>query len=156
MGPPPNLPDDGLIRQQLEQLNELLQMSPQQLRRIRETIEMIERMSPEERSKLRTRLQEFINLSPDLQQEIKELAQQVDPGQRSLLRQYWMSLRPEERSAMLEQLHAMSDEEVKSSLRTQLNSFRKEREEAFEAMRREKTPGPPPSFEPGPPPNQPR
>lgn len=73
----------------LDVLDRILAMPPEQLTRIREAIERIEGMSPEKRNEIRDRLNQFRDLSPE---------------QRQKMREHWRAMSPEDRAEKMKEL----------------------------------------------------
>lgn len=136
--PPPDLPDPDELLGQLKQLDDLLAMEPEALKRLRETIDMIANMSAEQREAMRIRLSQITRMTPELRAEISELGQMLERSQRNVLSQYWLSLDPEIREKYREHLLALSREEKQAWLVAEVEAFRQHRDAVFESMREEK------------------
>ena len=122
--PPANRPDDGMLREQLEQLDSFLQLSPEKLQRMRQTIEMIERMGEEERLVLRMQIRQFTEVSPEIKEEIGRMSKPLPPEYHTLFNQYWLSLYPDQRSQLKEEMDALSAAEREPYLVARLDRFR--------------------------------
>jgi len=97
---PPNLPEPEEMMEKLRQLDELLRMSPQALRKLRRSIEAIEEMSPRERQAMQLRLAKITRMTPQLKDEIESLARLLPGSYKEPLTQYWLSLEPEGREKL--------------------------------------------------------
>jgi len=133
--PPPGLPDENELRGQLRQLEELLSLPAENLKRMRETIEMLERMSPEQRESLRLRLLKFKELSPALTREIDQLAPLLPESDRRMFRDYWISLTEEQRAAARERLAQLDTNGKTLWLDRETTAFAQRRDELFRTMR---------------------
>lgn len=111
--PPDNadVPKLDDLRDRLSLLNQFLDLSPDKLCQIRETIAAIEKMSDSDKLALRTAISQFFKMHPDTQKTVVSHMQHVDPKDRNLLRQYWFSMSPKERAAERKKLMAMTPQE---------------------------------------------
>lgn len=96
---------------QLFMLERFLDMSPERLAGMRETIERIEAMSPEERALMRERLAQYRQLHEAERQRFMEAFRRLPAHQQCRLRDYWQNLSPEQRQQQRQQLRQMSPEE---------------------------------------------
>lgn len=112
--PPPDstdIPKLDDLRDRLTLLNQFLDLPPDKLCQIRETIAAIEKMSDNDKVALRTAIDQFFNMHPDTQKTVVSHMQHIDPKDRTLLRQYWFSMSPSERTAERQKLMAMTPQE---------------------------------------------
>lgn len=136
MTPPPGLPDPSELIAQLQQLEELLSLSPEKLGKLRQTIEFIERMSPDEREAMRIRLTQVTRLTSGLRQEIDQLAELVPSLRKSDLSQFWLAASESQRVALRDELESLSPKDKTGLLEDEVTTFVQRREEVFEKMRR--------------------
>ncbi len=122
--PPADRPDEGLLREQLEQLDSFLQLPPEKLQRMRQTIEMIERMNEEERAVLRMQIRQFTEVSSEIRAEIRKVSESLPPRYHTLFNQYWLSLYPDQRSQLRDEMSALSSAEREAFLVARLDRFR--------------------------------
>ncbi|MGC9451712.1 MAG: hypothetical protein ACP5I4_09720 [Oceanipulchritudo sp.] len=133
--PPPDLPDPAELYGQLQQLEELLSMSPGKLSRLRQTIEFIEKMSPEEREAMRIRLSQITRATPELKQEIETLARFLPDRSRPDFSQFWLAASEEERERIRSRLPILSPDESRDLLMEHTRAFASKRDEVFARMR---------------------
>lgn len=107
-GDVPKLDD---LRNRLTLLNQFLDLPPEKLCQIRETIAAIEKMSDKDRQSLRVAIDQFFKMHPDTQKTVVSHMQHIDPKDRNLLRQYWFSMTAEQRAAERQKLMGMSPTE---------------------------------------------
>ena len=105
------LPDPSLVLEQFRQLEQLLALPPEQLTRMRRTIESLERMNPSERTILLEKVRQFLSMHPELQADLARSAGRLSSTEKALLRQYWLGLTPEEREAQRRALHGLGPEQ---------------------------------------------
>lgn len=135
--------------EQLRQFDNLLQLSTEQLKRLRETIEFIERLAPEEREAMRLRLAQVTRMTPELRAEIDELANLVPPATHGLLNQYWVSLTDAERTAVRDALAAVEPGQRSPILEGHISAFHLRRDAAQNRLRhKQDTTSPAPPTEP--------
>jgi len=134
-GPPPELPDPSELVAQLKQLGELLAMSPEKLRNLRQTIEFIEKMPPQAREAMRIRLAQVTQLNAGLEREIAELTTVVPELPSSDVSQFWLASSEQEREALRTQLEALSPAQKAKVLSSRIQAFLKKRDDAFARMR---------------------
>lgn len=133
--PPPNLPDPTELYAQLEQLGDLLNMSPDKLNRLRQTIEFIEKMSPDEREAMRIRLSQITQSTPEMKEEIQDLANRFPEVNKLDLSQFWLAASAEERESVRESLSMLDKKEQSSLVKAKVDAFVKRRDAVFESMR---------------------
>ncbi|MCC5835172.1 MAG: DUF3106 domain-containing protein [Opitutales bacterium] len=136
--PPPDLPDPDELLGQLKQLDDLLAMDPEALRRLRETIDMIANMSAEQREAMRIRLSQITRMTPELRNEINELSQWIGRENRNALSQFWLSLESSAREAKRSHLGSLDENAKREWLANEVEAFRAHRDKVFESMREEK------------------
>lgn len=96
-------PPSEVTMQQLQALERFLNTPPEQLARIRETIERVEAMSEEEKDALRAKIRTFRTLQRDKMEKLRDihrLWQDVPRRDRHLVHRYMMSLPREEAAAV--------------------------------------------------------
>jgi hypothetical protein len=103
-GPPARDPETRM-------LSHLLTMTPDELAKLRLTIERIEEMSPEEKELMRQRLQRLERMPPEAVRALRERIRAIDPELRAQMRANWQALSPEERRAWRRKLRDMDPEE---------------------------------------------
>ena len=133
--PPPDLPDPAKLIEQLKQLEELLSLSPEKLKSLRQTLEFIEKMSPEEREAMRIRLSQVTRMTDSLRQEIDELAKTVPTTERSNLSQFWLASSSGERDAVREQLESLDPDQGSAFLMKKISAFVRHRDAVFQRMK---------------------
>lgn len=135
---PPDLPDSRELLDQLRQLDELLALDKERLKKLRETIELIERMSPEEREGMRIRLSQITRMTPELRSEIQQLLSLLpDPSRGSSLSQFWLSLSEEHRDQYRKEMEKLPRSQRGTWLLAKITAFEKYRDHIFEEMRRQ-------------------
>lgn len=150
--PPSYTPSISDLHSRLRQLAEFLSLSPEELQRARKTIEMIEKMSPDHREELRLRLLQLQDVAPQLESEVKELLADLDFNnrQRTLFREFWISLRPEEREEQRSLISKLDQDARAGHLRSTLEEWEEERTRRLERI--EEGISPKPDFVPPSPP----
>ena len=92
-------------------LERLLQMSPDELRQLRETIARIEAMTPEERQEALEKIQDFRQLDRTRRDELRRRFREMPPAERRALLRYWASLSPSEARQERRKLRQMKPEQ---------------------------------------------
>jgi hypothetical protein len=133
--PPPDLPDPAKLIEQLKQLEELLSLSPEKLKSLRETLEFIEKMNPQEREAMRIRLSQVTQLTEDLRKEIDALAKMVSISERSNLSQFWLASSDEERETVRQELSSLEQDQQSEYLQKKIDAFVSHRDAVFEQMK---------------------
>ena len=133
--PPPDLPDPAKLIEQLKQLEELLSLSPEKLKSLRQTLEFIEKMNPQEREAMRIRLSQVTQLTEDLRKEIDALAKTVPISERSNLSQFWLAASEEERETVRQKLASLDPDEQSQYLKKKIEAFVIHRDAVFEQMK---------------------
>jgi hypothetical protein len=133
--PPPDLPDPSELIAQLKQLDELLSMSPEKLRKLRQTVEFIEKMSDAEREAMRIRLSQVTRMTDDLRQEIATLSKIVPKIPRSDISQFWLAESDARREQMRASLAALPAAEQAALLQSWISEFVVKRDEVFRQMK---------------------
>jgi len=133
--PPPDLPDPADLMAQLRQLEELLELSPERLAALRQTIEYLEKMAPQEREAMRIRLRQATQMTPALRAEINSLAALVPPALKSDLSQFWLAATDAERQRLREQLAPLEPDASARLLADNVAAFVQRRDAAFESMK---------------------
>lgn len=95
---PDNLPQPSELREQLLLLDRFLQLPPEQLVHIRQTIARIEAMPAEERAALRERLRAITELPSQAREALAERAPTILAGDLKRLRAYWLGMSEEMRA----------------------------------------------------------
>lgn len=134
--PPPSAPDDRQLREQLELFDQFLQLPPEKLRRMRQTIEAIERMSEEDRELFRVRIRQFTEMSPRMREELRREGRGLPAAYQRVFSQFWLSLYPEEREQLRSRMEGMEPEERRRYLVAELDRFQARMDEIFAEMRR--------------------
>ncbi len=80
-------------------LEKLLDMPPEKLTELKQSIERIEAMSLEEKDALRKRISKFKKIDPAKQNEMRKAFENIPPQEREKLRKHWKDLTPEQRQA---------------------------------------------------------
>lgn len=133
-GPPPDLPDPSELKRQLEQLEELLSMSPQRLQRLRQTIAFIAKMPDEEREAMRIRIRQITETNPELAREIDQLGEWLPSSLHSDLSQFWLAATPDKRQVVRDRLASLENEEKAAYLKETVRSFIQRRDRVFQKM----------------------
>lgn len=133
---PPDLPDPSELQLQLKQLGELLNMEPDKLNKLRQTIELIEKMSPAEREAMRIRISQVTRSSPELSSEVQKLAEICPHVSQSDLSQFWLAASADERDSVRNQLEQLDEKQGAALIETKVTDFVKKRDTAFENMRK--------------------
>jgi len=108
-------PNDAQLEEghKLEMLERFLDMPPERLAQIRETIERVESMSDEEKERMRDQIAEYREMHQNKRRKLLEAFERVPKEEREEMRDYWNSLSPEERKEQRQKLREMSPEERK-------------------------------------------
>jgi DNA-directed RNA polymerase subunit F len=109
---PKDLPSPEELREQFQMLRRFLELPPERLARIRESIERIEQM-PEARKK--TMLSLINQNQPERSRPVSPLAE-VPEAIRPRFEEIWRQLTPEGRSALAERMRPMSREQRQAFL----------------------------------------
>ncbi len=133
--PPPNLPDPAELMAQLRQLGELLELPPERLAALRQTIEYLEKMTPQEREAMRIRLRQATQMTPALRAEINAMAGLLPPEQLSDLSQFWLAATDAERQSIRDQLASLEPDASSRLLTEKISAFIQRRDAAFEGMK---------------------
>jgi len=133
--PPPDLPDPAELIAQLKQLEELLSLSPDKLKSLRQTLEFIEKMSLEEREAMRIRLSQITQMTSSLRREIDGLGVHVHPKDKANLSQYWLAATEEERQQVRDGLNELAPDEKSQLLAGKIAAFVQHRDEVFQRMK---------------------
>lgn len=133
--PPPNLPDPTELYAQLNQLGDLLNMSPEKLNKLRQTIEFIEKMSPNEREAMRIRISQITQSTPELKKEIQKLVSRFPKISISNLSQFWFAASKDERTLIRQSLESLEEDKQFPFLNAKVEAFVKKRDEVFDSMR---------------------
>ena len=89
---------------QVDLLRTLLEMPPEKLRIMRNTIERVEGMSPVQKKEIKTRLRKLKDLKPDYRlHELRLLRRRHD-----ILNKYWQSLNSESREEEMKKFYNLS------------------------------------------------
>ena len=133
---PPDLPDPSELQLQLQQLGELLNMDPEKLNKLRQTIEFVERMSPAEREAMRIRISQVTRATPELSREVNQLARLCPLVNQADLSQYWLAASQSERQRVRAELDQLNQQQRASFLENKVKAFTDKRDSAFEEMRK--------------------
>jgi hypothetical protein len=135
MQPPPDLPDMSELQSQLKQLEELLSMPPEKLRRLRQSIEFIERMSTVERESMHIRLSQITQATPELLEEINTFNRFLPQHLHSTFSQFWYASSEEERGSVRSRLSELETRDKIEFLTPKVEAFARHRDEVFAKMR---------------------
>ncbi|WP_309385554.1 DUF3106 domain-containing protein [Cerasicoccus frondis] len=119
--------DERISIEQLYALQRFLEMPPEQLAKIRQTIERVETMSDEEKAAIRAKIEAFRNLQEDKIQKFRDthrMWSDLKPEDRRLLHRYVMSLPREEAEAIRESISQMSPEQQQAAFQALLEDAR--------------------------------
>lgn len=133
--PPENLPDPAELLSQLHQLDELLQLSPEKLERLAQTIAYVRKMDDAEREAMRIRLRQVTQMTPELRTEINRLAALLPVNQRTNVSQFWLAAASDERDALRVQWRQLDEGAFVKLLQDQVTAFVARRDAAFDGMR---------------------
>lgn len=134
VAPPDDLPDPSDLTRQLEQLDELLSLDPDELQRLRQTIEFIENMPEAQREAMRIRLRQVTQMTPQLRAEIQELAGLLPKKQHNNLSQFWLAASSDKRKELRQKLDPLSHDKRAETLLKAVQRFVKKRDQAFSKM----------------------
>ncbi|MCC5838787.1 MAG: DUF3106 domain-containing protein [Opitutales bacterium] len=138
-GPPPAPPDESALREQMQLLDQFLQLPPEKLARMRQTIEMIERMEEEERELLRIRIRQFTEMTPELRSELRQMGEALPMSSRQVFGQYWLSLNESQREDWRSRLKDLNAADRAEKLRPAIEEFEAHLTQIFTEMRRRST-----------------
>lgn len=133
--PPPAAPSPEALREQLVLLERLLQLSPEELARMRQTIVFIESLAEPERAALLQRLRSLVELDPQSRQQLQELQPLLPAEKYTLLEQWWRSLTLKERTAFHTRLQETEAAERTKILEERLERFAQQMAAVRERMR---------------------
>jgi uncharacterized protein (UPF0335 family) len=94
-------------------------MNDQELAKLRQTIERIEKMPPEEKAKLTKRIGKFHKMSPNQVDAMRKKYQSIPKEQRKAMHQRWMEMSPKERAEWRTKLRNMPRDERKAVFEAQ-------------------------------------
>ncbi|KAF0093414.1 MAG: hypothetical protein E1N59_2917 [Puniceicoccaceae bacterium 5H] len=134
--PPTDLPDAEKLRAQLRMIEFLLNMPPEELQRLRQSLEMIERLSPEQRQAMRLKLAEMRSPAP-MPPQIAIVVQELHPAKQRRFTQWWVSLATEQRKIMLERMCQLPEPERQEWVEEHLELFEQHLRAKIEAMRQQ-------------------
>lgn len=134
--PPANLPDSAALMEQLRMMEHLLQLTPEQLVRLRQALEIIERMSENDRIVMRQRLQHMRTVSQKSDSQLRWVAQQVPTQHRRSAAQFWLSLTDDARSELWNEWQSLPEAERQAAIMRTLADFVAKREEQTKALQR--------------------
>lgn len=109
--PPPHHKGTRAGQNETRMLQHFLAMDPEELTKLRQTIERIEQMSPEEKQTLRERIGKLEKMKPERVNALRERFNSIPEEQREAMRQRWLEMTPEERKTWRTKLRTMSQEE---------------------------------------------
>lgn len=92
-------------------IKQLLEMSPEELAQMRQTIERIEKMSPEEKKQMQAKLEVFNKMDNEARDKLRQRYADIPKETRQAMRQRWAEMSPEERRALRQRLKGLSPEE---------------------------------------------
>ena len=116
-------------------LANFLQLPPDELRKMRQTIEMIERMPMEDREFLRLRIRQITERGPEVEAALKRWRPSVAAHHRGTLAKYWLSLSRDERTGLESELTALGPDAQQALLRQKLTDFEARMAASLESMR---------------------
>jgi len=111
--------------QEMTMLDRFLKLPPDNLRRIRQTIEKIENMSSEEKENLRNQLQAYKRLHPRQQEDLRNRFDHIPSENRAIMRQRWLQMTADERIAERRKVQQLSPEERREFHRNIIHNARK-------------------------------
>lgn len=97
-------------------LHHLLQMEPEELTALRQTIERIERMAPEEKAHLLERIGKLDRMPPERLEALRERFEGIAPETRETMRRRWLEMTPEEHREWRQKLREMTPEQRAETL----------------------------------------
>ncbi|WP_309397201.1 DUF3106 domain-containing protein [Cerasicoccus maritimus] len=118
---------DRINMEQLHALQRFLEMPPEQLAKIRQTIERVEAMSEEEKAEIRAKIETFRQLQEDKIQKLKKshrMWSNLQPEDRQLMHRYLMSLPREEADAIRRKAAKSTPEEQEAQFSVLLEEAR--------------------------------
>lgn len=133
--PPSEIPDPTELIAQLELLQQFLELSPAELRRIRQTVALIERLSPEERSRMRERLATMRLDLNEVDQSIALFAKHLPPRERPAFRRFWMSLSHADREQLSAQFSQLDRDARAAWVDARLSEFHAHEEKVLQRLR---------------------
>jgi hypothetical protein len=110
--PKPHQPGDQPYETGL--LQRLLQMEDNELAKLRQTIQRIEKMSAEEKAHLHERIGKMHEMDPKRIQAMREKYEAIPKEQREAMRQRWLAMTPQQRLEWRKKLKQMSPYERKA------------------------------------------
>lgn len=125
------LRDPSNLFGQLEQMNQLIQLTPEQLGQLRMTIEFLENMSPDERESMRARLAQIAEVSKIRKSEVRDLIPYLPPRYHSDLSQLWMAASDQQRAKILKAIEPLENWDKGQYLIARVNEFVAKRESVY-------------------------
>ncbi len=128
------IPDPSDLFSQLDQMGQLIQLSPEQLKQLRLTIEFLEKMSPEERESMRRKLEEIAQVSKARKSEVRHLIPYLPPRYHSDLSQLWMAASEKERATIQEAIEPLSNWDKGQYLIARVREFVAQRDQVYSEL----------------------
>lgn len=127
--PPANLPDASALMEQLRMMEQLLQLTPDQLLRLRQALEVIEKMSEQDRVVMRQRLQQMRTVSQKSDSQLRWVVTQVPSQQRRNATQFWLSLTEDSRNKLWQEWQQIPEDQQRTEVLKAVQDFVLKREE---------------------------
>ena len=128
------IPDPSDLFAQLDQMSQLIQLTPDQLKQLRLTIEFLEKLSPEERKSMQLRLAEISEVSNARKSEVRHLVPFLPPRYHSDLSQLWMAASDEERSTIMAEIEPLKNWDKGQYLIAKVQEFVSRREALYSEL----------------------
>lgn len=112
-------------QERLKVIEQFIDMPPEKLAVIRQTLQRLEQMTPEEREEMKQRLKRFKELPPENRKRLVKDFKKVPLAERSAIRRYWESIGPEAAMAEKRKMRSMTREERKNYRRELLEKAAK-------------------------------
>lgn len=128
------IPDPTDLFAQLDQMSQLIQLTPDQLKQLRLTIAFLEKLSPEERENMRARLAEIAEVSKARKSEVRHLVPFLPPRYHSDLSQLWMSASDEERATIMKDIEPLKNWDKGQYLIARVEEFVSKREAVYSQL----------------------
>lgn len=92
-------------------IKQLLEMPPEKLSELRQTIERIEKMSPEEKERMRAKVETFNRMDSEKREQLRQRYSEIPKETRQQMRKRWIEMQPEEKRALFERMKDLSPSE---------------------------------------------
>lgn len=128
------IPDPTNLFGQLDQMSQLIQLSPEQLKQLRLTIEFLEKLSEDERDKMRIRLAEIAEVSKLRKSEVRHLVPYLPPRFHSDLSQLWMAASDEERASIMKAIEPLENWDKGQYLIARVEEYVAKRDQVYSEL----------------------